>query len=379
MSEAVGVVGVVMPKWGLSMTEGEIVEWLVAEGDTVIVGDELAEVETDKITGEVEATDAGVVRRIVAEAGSRHRVKALLVVLADPAVDDATIDQFIVDFPEPPEVEESDAAASAYETMAVGDLQIRYSVLGEGPAVILLHGFGGDLDNWLFTMGPLAEHHTVVAIDLPGHGQSSLAIPDPSADGLARVAWAVLDGLEINDVDVVGHSMGGAVAARMAAQQPDRVRSVTGLAPAGLGPEINQDYIDGYVAAQSRREMKPVAAVLFADPSAVTRAMVEDLLRYKRLDGVPALLGGLSDVWFVDGAQAEQAQVADELAALTKPTLIIWGAQDRVIPASHAESVKAFAEVHVLDGAGHLVQMEQAGEVNRLLVAHVGSGAATTP
>jgi pyruvate dehydrogenase E2 component (dihydrolipoamide acetyltransferase) len=63
----------------------------------------------------------------------------------------------------------------------------------------------------------------------------------------------------------------------------------------------------------------------------------------------------------------------DELSALGKPVLVIWGADDRVIPAAHAEGAESFATAHVIGGPGHLVQMEQASDVNRLLAAHVAA------
>ena len=93
-----GITPVVMPKWGLSMKEGKVVNLLVADGDDIAVGTELMDVETDKINGTVEATDAGRLRRIVAEEGQIYPVKALLGVLADETVSDADIDDFIAGY-----------------------------------------------------------------------------------------------------------------------------------------------------------------------------------------------------------------------------------------------------------------------------------------
>lgn len=365
------IVGIVMPKWGLSMTEGVIVRWLVSEGDTVAPGDEIAEIDTDKIDGDMEATGGGVVRRIVAPQGGRFRVGALLAVVADPAVDEAAVDAFVAGFPEP---EEQEAGAgvdsSPYAMLSVGDVQIRYSLIGDGPPVVLIHGFGGDLDNWLFNITSLAEHSSVLAFDLPGHGSSSLVIPDATVSGLAGFAWSVLEALEIDEaIALVGHSMGSAIAAQMAIDRPDRVRSVALIAGAGMGSEINQSYIDAFVSARSKREMKEVAKTLFADPTSVTRSMIDDMLRYKRLDGVPELLADLAGHWFSDGIQ--QVDLTAGLGVLEVPMMVIWGADDRVIPAAQAAAADGFATVHVIDGAGHMVQMEKANDVNRLLAAHL--------
>ena len=98
-----GITPVVMPKWGLSMKEGKVVSWLVADGEDIAVGTELMDVETDKINGTVEATDAGRLRRLVAEEGQTYPVKALLGVLADETVTDDDIDTFIAGYVVPVE------------------------------------------------------------------------------------------------------------------------------------------------------------------------------------------------------------------------------------------------------------------------------------
>ena len=108
--------------------------------------------------------------------------------------------------------------------------------------------------------------------------------------------------------------------------------------------------------------------VLFADPSLVSRQLLDDLLRYKRIDGVTELLGSLGAALFGGGRQA--ALPARQLLA-GPPLLVVWGADDRVIPAAHAQAAPAGATVAVLPGAGHMVMMEKAGEFNALLRKHL--------
>ena len=97
--------------------------------------------------------------------------------------------------------------------------------------------------------------------------------------------------------------MGGAIAASWRCGGPQRVASLTLIAPAGLGPEINAAFIDGFVRAARRREAEEVLSLLVHDPELVSRAMVEDVLRYKRLDGVAAALAAIAGRGSPDGAQ----------------------------------------------------------------------------
>ena len=117
--------------------------------------------------------------------------------------------------------------------------------------------------------------------------------------------------------------------------------------------------------------MQEVLAGLVHDPALISRVMIEETLRYKRLDGVQAALETIAGTWFPAGRQAMDMRPA--LAALTMPTQIIWGRDDRIIPVGHAEAFAGRLPVHLLDDAGHLPQMEKAGEVNRLIARFVDS------
>ena len=143
-----------------------------------------------------------------------------------------------------------------------------------------------------------------------------------------------------------------------------------GRASAGLGPEINATFIDGFVRASRRREAVEVLNLLVHDPALVSRTMVEDVLRYKRLDGVAAALAKIAEAWFAGGRQS--LDLTAQITALELPVQIIWGREDRILPVSHAEALASRLPVHILNDAGHLPHMEKAGEVNRLLKRLVG-------
>ena len=119
--------------------------------------------------------------------------------------------------------------------------------------VLFLHGFGADLNSWMFTQPVLVEGRRTIALDLPGHGGSSKGVGAGDADSLTDTVEAALAELGIKRVHLVGHSMGGAVAAALAVRRPDRVATLTLIASAGLGQEINSTFIDGFVRAARRK------------------------------------------------------------------------------------------------------------------------------
>ena len=252
----------------------------------------------------------------------------------------------------------------------VGGLRVRYADRGFGDSVVLLlHGFGGDLDNWMFNLDSLAEKHRLLALDLPGHGQSVKTNVDPSLSGMATFVRKFLDVLSVSSVHVVGHSMGGAIAMQLASDSPETVKSLGLICSAGLGPDINSDYLRGFVEAQSQQELKLVLQQLFADESLVNLQLVNNLLNYKRMDGVEVSLNALSETLISAG---EQTFLTDNIVASGIPVLVIWGKQDRIIPVSHAQNYSAAGgscvEVEIFDSAGHMVQMEKAYDVNRSLL-----------
>ncbi|KAB2677754.1 MULTISPECIES: acetoin dehydrogenase dihydrolipoyllysine-residue acetyltransferase subunit [Brucella/Ochrobactrum group] len=356
---------ILMPKWGLSMKEGKLSAWHVSEGDTISPGDEIMDVETDKIANVVEAADGGLLRRRIGAEGETYPVRALLAVMAPENVTDAEIDAYVASYATPAAGSDDEAAGPSYQYADLSIGRIRYAERpGQGTALILIHGFGGDLDNWLFNIDALAEGGPVYAPDLPGHGQSVKSARPAGLDLLVETVTAFMDRLGLERAHLAGHSMGGLVAGTLAARHPERAASVTLICSAGLGPEINSDYIDGFVNAAGRKELKPVLAHLFNDQSLVSRSMIEDLLKYKRLDGVSEFLSELAGSLFSAGRQA--AEMGGALAASGVRTQVIWGQGDAIIPAAHAENLPS-ATCHVIPDAGHMVQMEQAAEVNRLI------------
>jgi pyruvate dehydrogenase E2 component (dihydrolipoamide acetyltransferase) len=363
------ITAITMPKWGLTMTEGKVVGWLKREGQHFAPGEELLEIETTKITNVLEMPEAGTLRRIVAQPGATLPVGALLAVAAPETVPESEIDAFVAGFAAP---EPSHEAAAEVDAIKPHDIdaagrRLRCFALGEGDGVpvVMVHGFGGDLNTWMFIQPALAERRRAIAFDLPGHGGSVKEVGAGDPDTLTDAAEAALAALAIERAHLVGHSMGGALAALLALRRPQRAASLTLIAPAGLGPEINRTFIEGFVRAGRRREAVEALNQLVHDPALVSRAMVEEVLRYKRVDGVTAALATIAAAWFSGGRQS--LDLRERIATLAMPVQLIWGRDDRILPVAHGRALAPRFPVHILEQAGHLPHLEKAGEVARLI------------
>lgn len=121
------------------------------------------------------------------------------------------------------------------------------------------------------------------------------------------------------------------------------------------------------MAANRRKQLKPYLERLFADPSRVTRQLVDELLKFKRLDGVHDAHGKLAKHFVANGKQV--AVFRNELEQLQPPTQVVWGEKDQIIPSSHAADLPDRISVELLADCGHMVHMEAASEVNQLVLS----------
>ncbi|HZH27277.1 MAG TPA: alpha/beta fold hydrolase [Azospirillaceae bacterium] len=240
-----------------------------------------------------------------------------------------------------------------------------------GPPIVLLHGFTGDLLTWQFSLIPLAAHHKVVALDLPGHGHSTLDVADGRLDAMVAWVWEALDAIGVDCAHMVGHSMGGKIAMGLALAAPERVLSLSLVAPAGLGTFYDKPFLADLISvrnldqAQALVPRLAVRADLYGDTLA--RAL---LLAVEPADRRRALERLLTAV-VTDRIQEAEDPVP--WARLPRPIQFIWGAADTVIPPPDAKWRPADAPFHLLPGVGHLPQLEASAEVNRLVLALAGS------
>jgi pyruvate dehydrogenase E2 component (dihydrolipoamide acetyltransferase) len=360
---------VTMPTWGLSMEEGTVVGWLLNEGMRTAIGVELVEIETTKIANSLEAQQEGVLRRQLVTAGQTVPCGELLGVIATDEASESAIDDFIAKFPRPrPPVAPSGGGASADSTSILelsSGGRLRCVTMGElGSAVVFLHGFGGDSDTWLFNQGRIAEDHRTFAFDLPGHGGSTKRIEKGSIGELANSVRCGLDRLELKRIHLVGHSMGAAVALAICEEQPDRIASLSLIAPFAFGSLINQHYISDFTSAQRSRDLQRCLALVFADPKAVRREMVEAVARYKRLDGVTDALEKIAASSLREPAPRE---ISTALRTLMGRLVVLRGTHDNIVSSGVVpDGVRSVT----LEHSGHMPHMEEPRQVNEVLRHH---------
>ncbi len=353
-----------VPKWGLAMEEGAIVEWHVKEGDRVSEGDDLVDIETTKITNVCEAHREGVIKRIVAQPGQTLPVGALIAVMAEGEVSDADIDAFVTTFEENFDPDETASEEASLDIAAVdigGGRSLRVGASGKGhdaTPFVLLHGFGGDIENWTLVQEALAATHPVYAIELPGHGQSTKDVGDGRLEDLAGAATAAIDALDIGQCILVGHSLGGAVSVAIAAAAPDRFSGLGLVCPAMMpGGDVSADYLEAFVAASRARDLREPVSLLFDDPQLATRDMLDQVVKMKRLDGAQDALTRIKDNMLGDDPAYQS--LSERLQTISAPITLIACKGDRIVGAPDAAQFPAQTEVFWVESDSHMPQIER--------------------
>lgn len=233
---------------------------------------------------------------------------------------------------------------------------------------MLVHGLGTDSSAWERVVAVLQDEHRVLSVDVPGYSLRSIVADVPQATELADGLDVLLDGLGIQSAVLVGHSFGGAVSLITAHRHPDRVAGLVLLAPGGFGAELNPflpllgtqfgaRLLRSLYRPRAAHAIERLAARIERRPSKDSRLRIAELMEtYDRLRTEQAREQFRSGVrqslaLNADPARRQYAEIEAEI-----PILILWGRDDRVLPAWHANNAVAllpWAIVHIVDGAGH--------------------------
>ena len=353
------IIPLLMPKWGMDMHEGKIGEWLVSEGASVAASEDVLEIESEKVTNVLETSAGGTLERQLVNAGETHPVGTLLGLITCGDVSGDELTRFIADFQASAPLAdpaETSATQMAEDIIEIEGQALHYTSAGvAGPVILLVHGFGGNLSSWGGVQDMLAASHRVLNVDLPGHGASTKQVIGGGSKELARLLIAFLDRLNIASVSLIGHSLGGAIASQIAALEPARVNSLILISSYGAGTSVDLNYIEEFVAASRRKEVKAVLKRLFLDTSIVGSDMVENLLKLKRIEGVDHALRTIAD-----GIRAEQPDTpAVQLPEI--PVQIILGRQDSIISFDQ-ELLSDIENLVILEDAGHMPHLEKAAQ-----------------
>jgi pimeloyl-ACP methyl ester carboxylesterase len=262
------------------------------------------------------------------------------------------------------------ARARAHYRQA-GDHRWSYLEAGQGPLIVLVHGFTGSKENWLPVMRELAKRHRVIAPDLPGWGESERHAsgnygPSKQAERLA----GFLAVLKETPALLVGHSMGGQIAGLLAARHPDSAERLALISAAGVRfaeNEFGRIMLSGRnpFEVKSGRDLRRYFALVFAKPPFVPWPVSQALVLRRRFDTLFE-----RKVLDAIGRGPEAFALEAELHRIRMPVLLLWSHDDRVIDVSAADTFHRglpHSTTVLLSGCGHMPMMAQPVQVARAL------------
>ncbi len=226
--------------------------------------------------------------------------------------------------------------------------------------LVLLHGFAGDSSAWAVLANELRRTgRRVIAPDLPSHGATDFNQSDPGS--MAATLQAFVESLHLPAIELVGHSLGGVVATRLAATLGSRVKRLTLLAPAGLGSEIDSDFIEGMACVAKGGGLAHLLKRIALNPPPLSAQQLDQMARVIHDRGA---LRALADAFISGGRQ--QVDISAELSSLKLDVRIVWGLDDQIIPWRHATQAGPGIPVFFLPHAGHMTQWDQPQKVAAL-------------
>lgn len=249
-----------------------------------------------------------------------------------------------------------------------GDLAVLRSGSGEHAPILMFHGLAADGPS-LEALDPfLSRDREFLKMELPSHGRSPRRRVADFAD-LARQVRARFDDLALDEVHFVGHSLGGALALALADTRPRKVRSLTLMSPAGLGPEFGGQILRGVTRASSAASLGPWLRQLTSDPATITEDYIRAAMAARGDAAMRAAQADMASALFPDDTQG--FDVSGTLSRLDCPTRIIWGRDDKVVPWCHALRAPGKVALHLLEAVGHLPHIERLDQVASIISDNV--------
>jgi pimeloyl-ACP methyl ester carboxylesterase len=242
----------------------------------------------------------------------------------------------------------------------------------QNPPVLLIHGIGRSMEDWSTQYERLGRSYRTISLDVPGFGFSDRPSDTITLPVLAEGVTGALDALgEKRPLHVVGNSLGGAIAQQLLVDQPDRVASLSLINSAGFGSEVTmllRMLAMPVLGPMSMRRPTRMSAALMerlihADKAIATRARIDHAFAVgSQPDAGAVMLETALALGTPRGVRPEwRRELAVGVARTPRPTLIMWGNRDRILPAHHiTEAMRVYphAEVHLLNGVGHMPQIE---------------------
>ncbi len=265
------------------------------------------------------------------------------------------------------------AQAPQEKTVTVFGAKIRYLEAGDAtkPTVILLHGLGGQAENWQLNIAAFAANYHVIAPDQIGFGKSDKPFLKYRIGTYADFLDKMLSELKIEKATLIGNSLGGWIAGFYALKYPNKVEKLVLVDAAGLTPEV-VDYTRVYqLNSSTREEVKNNLKIsIYNQTLAETPAIVDQFLTLRVTSG-----DGFTIDSIIESIKRNEDFLDGKLGEIKKPTLIIWGKQDGLIPVKDGERFNKGiekSELFVIDKCGHLPQFEQPLEFNKKVLEFLG-------
>jgi len=260
------------------------------------------------------------------------------------------------------------------QTVTLHGHSIRYVQKGAGPILLLVHGIAGSLETWQSVVDPLARNATVLAVDLPGHGASSPGGGDYSLGSLAAGLRDLL-ALGHDRATVVGHSLGEGIGMQFSYQFPEMTERLVLISSGGLGLEVNAALraaaLPGAnlfvsVTAEATRRASGLAGRLIGATGLSSQPGLHELVRsYASLADADRRAAFLATVRSVVGLNGQTVGAGDRLyLAQDLPVLLVWGADDPIIPVEHGRTAHELlpdSTLVVFDGVRHFPHVEAPG------------------